>query len=126
MYGYYRLVSLPVEDSRCLATIRHDASQKGKTPFTIVLTFTMGDFTYAENAIEMGLRDTRSFYVTRHNAGRQRAVRSPSLEESILNVVAVRPESSTRAVAHYVSVSHQTVCRVLNEDSLHLLHVQRV
>ncbi|GFY28602.1 uncharacterized protein TNCV_4150331 [Trichonephila clavipes] len=46
------------------------------------------------------LRDTRSFHVTRHDAGRQRAVRSPSLEESILNVVAVRPESSTRAVAH--------------------------
>ncbi|GFU58719.1 hypothetical protein TNCV_932631 [Trichonephila clavipes] len=38
-----------------------------------------------------------------------RAVRSPSLEESILNVVAVRPESSTRAVAYHVCVSHQTV-----------------
>ncbi|GFW76704.1 hypothetical protein TNCV_4944211 [Trichonephila clavipes] len=35
------------------------------------------------------LRETRSFHVTRHDAGRQRAVRSPLLEESILNVVAV-------------------------------------
>ncbi|GFT95087.1 uncharacterized protein TNCV_1473481 [Trichonephila clavipes] len=55
---------------------------------------------------------TRPFHVTRHDAGRQRAVRSPTLEESILNIVAVRPESSIRAVAHHVSVSHQTVCRV--------------
>ncbi|GFU52883.1 hypothetical protein TNCV_1142021 [Trichonephila clavipes] len=34
------------------------------------------------------LCETRSFYVTRHNARQQRAVRSPSMEESILNVVA--------------------------------------
>ncbi|GFX90018.1 hypothetical protein TNCV_887161 [Trichonephila clavipes] len=33
------------------------------------------------------LRETRSFYVTKHNGGRQRAVRSPSPEEIILNVV---------------------------------------
>ncbi|GFW37268.1 hypothetical protein TNCV_2632521 [Trichonephila clavipes] len=45
-------------------------------------------------------RNTRSFYVIRHDAGRQTAVRSPSLEESILNVVDVRPESSTRAVGY--------------------------
>ncbi|GFX74997.1 hypothetical protein TNCV_1845691 [Trichonephila clavipes] len=56
------------------------------------------------------LREARSFYVTRHDAGRRRAVRSPILEEGILNVVANRPESSTRVVAYYLSVSHQTVC----------------
>ncbi|GFX38093.1 hypothetical protein TNCV_3836921 [Trichonephila clavipes] len=44
---------------------------------------------------------------------------SSSVEESILNVVAVRPESSTRAVAHHVSMGHQTVCRVLNKNRLH-------
>ncbi|GFY34997.1 hypothetical protein TNCV_5043731 [Trichonephila clavipes] len=32
------------------------------------------------------LREARSFHVTRHDVGRQRAVRSSSLEESILNV----------------------------------------
>ncbi|GFV74135.1 hypothetical protein TNCV_4510411 [Trichonephila clavipes] len=47
------------------------------------------------------LRETRSVQVTRHDAGRQRAVGSTSLEESILNVVAVRSESSTRVVAHH-------------------------
>ncbi|GFW75141.1 hypothetical protein TNCV_448461 [Trichonephila clavipes] len=52
------------------------------------------------------LRKTRSFHVTRHDAGRRRAVPSPSLEESILNVGAVKPEPSTRAVAYYISLSH--------------------
>ncbi|GFW96638.1 hypothetical protein TNCV_2846951 [Trichonephila clavipes] len=32
-----------------------------------------------------------------------------------LNTMFDRPESSTRAVAHHVNVSRQTVCRVLNE-----------
>ncbi|GFV87338.1 hypothetical protein TNCV_4033101 [Trichonephila clavipes] len=68
------------------------------------------------------LWETRLFHVTRHDAGRQ----SPNLEESILSIVADRPDSSTRAVAHRVSVSHQTDCRVLNENHLHLFHFQRV
>ncbi|GFX80155.1 uncharacterized protein TNCV_2108001 [Trichonephila clavipes] len=44
----------------------------------------------------------------------------------VLNVVAVRHESSTRAVALYESVSHQTICRVLNKNRLHLFHFQQV
>ncbi|GFU79959.1 hypothetical protein TNCV_578391 [Trichonephila clavipes] len=66
------------------------------------------------------IHEIRSFHVTSHGSGRQRAVRSPRLEESILNVVIDRPESSTRTIAHLVNVSHQTVCRELNENSLHL------
>ncbi|GFW72128.1 hypothetical protein TNCV_4790151 [Trichonephila clavipes] len=65
------------------------------------------------------LRETRSFHVIR-------AVRSSSLKASISNVVAVGPESSTRAVDQHVSVSHETVCRVLKENRLHLFHFQRV
>ncbi|GFW55025.1 uncharacterized protein TNCV_2786401 [Trichonephila clavipes] len=72
------------------------------------------------------LREPCSFHVTKHDAGQQRAVRSPSQEESILNVVVVRPESSTKAVAQHISMSHQTVCRVLNENRSHLFHFQRV
>ncbi|GFW06810.1 uncharacterized protein TNCV_3289101 [Trichonephila clavipes] len=71
-------------------------------------------------------RETRSFHVNKYDAGRRRAVRSSNLEENILNIVADRPESSTRAVAHHLSVSHQTVCRVLNENRLHLFHFQRL
>ncbi|GFU96365.1 hypothetical protein TNCV_89411 [Trichonephila clavipes] len=37
------------------------------------------------------LRETCSFYVTRHGTDRRRAVASPSLEESISYVVADRP-----------------------------------
>ncbi|GFV91682.1 hypothetical protein TNCV_4762471 [Trichonephila clavipes] len=43
------------------------------------------------------------------DVGRRRAVHNPSLEVSILNVVADRLESNTRDAAHQVSVSHQTV-----------------
>ncbi|GFW69984.1 uncharacterized protein TNCV_1404371 [Trichonephila clavipes] len=47
------------------------------------------------------LREMRSFHVTRHDAGRRRVVRSLSLEESILNGVADRPESRTRTDVHH-------------------------
>ncbi|GFU78051.1 hypothetical protein TNCV_2562431, partial [Trichonephila clavipes] len=70
------------------------------------------------------LREKSSFHVTRR--GQCRAVRSPSLEENILNRVAVRPNSSTRTVVHHISVSHQTICRVLNENRLHLFRFQRI
>ncbi|GFS74300.1 integrase catalytic domain-containing protein [Trichonephila clavipes] len=51
------------------------------------------------------LNETCSFHVTRHNARRRRSVRNPSQEESILNFVADRPESSTRAIAHPLSAA---------------------
>ena len=72
------------------------------------------------------LSETGSFYLTRHEASEQRTVHSPSLEESILNTVANRPKFSARAVVHQVSVSHQTICRVINENPLHSLHFQPV
>ncbi|GFU85768.1 DUF4817 domain-containing protein [Trichonephila clavipes] len=129
----------------------------------IVLTSTMGDFTYTKNAdmhymydrtngngraalrtylaqfpdrrmpdhkvfqrLYRRLCETRSFLVIRHDSGRQRAVRSPSLDESFFNVMADRPKSSTRAVAHHVKMSHQTVSRVIHENRLHLFRFQRV
>ncbi|GFX99929.1 hypothetical protein TNCV_259661 [Trichonephila clavipes] len=45
--------------------------------------------------------------------------------QSILNVVAVRPESSIKAVAHHVSVSHQTVCSVKRKSLTPLLFSTR-
>ncbi|GFX29476.1 uncharacterized protein TNCV_4498711 [Trichonephila clavipes] len=50
--------------------------------------------------IHRQLRKERLFHVTRHDAGRRRAVRSPSLKESILNVEADRPKSSRAVVSH--------------------------
>ncbi|GFU94840.1 hypothetical protein TNCV_4552921 [Trichonephila clavipes] len=46
------------------------------------------------------LRETHSFHVTKHDAGRLRAVLNSRLEENIVSIVAVSPESSTRA-HHY-------------------------
>ncbi|GFY06898.1 hypothetical protein TNCV_4090001 [Trichonephila clavipes] len=54
-----------------------------------------------------GTETTQNHTGCRHDAGRLRAVRSPSLEENILNVVADGPESSTRVVAHHIS--HQEI-----------------
>ncbi|GFV80150.1 hypothetical protein TNCV_1477131 [Trichonephila clavipes] len=42
-------------------------------------------------------------HVTRHDGGRGRAVHSSGLEEIILNIVADRSESRTRAIAHKCS-----------------------
>ncbi|GFX60842.1 uncharacterized protein TNCV_1311351 [Trichonephila clavipes] len=71
------------------------------------------------------LRETRSFHVTRRDSNRRTAVRSPSIEESILNVVADKSELSTRA--HHVNASHQTISEChLHENRLHLFHFQRV
>ncbi|GFV55891.1 hypothetical protein TNCV_2834631 [Trichonephila clavipes] len=90
----------------------------------------MRNFTYAENAdmhCMYGRANGNGIAVLQIcDTGRRRAVHSPSLEENTLNVVADRPESSTIAVAHHVSVSHETVCRVLNQNRLHLFHFKRV
>ncbi|GFT54400.1 hypothetical protein TNCV_2727341 [Trichonephila clavipes] len=95
----------------------------------------MGDFTYAGNAdmhymygcansngraakVSPDDRQIRifhrqlSFHVARYDVGRRTAVCSPNLEESILNIVADRPVSSTRGVVHPVRVSRQTICKV--------------
>ncbi|GFV66136.1 uncharacterized protein TNCV_2900621 [Trichonephila clavipes] len=56
------------------------------------------------------LCETRSFHITRHDSSRRRAVCCPGLKESVLNIVADEPDSSTRALAHHVNVSYQTVC----------------
>ncbi|GFV53878.1 hypothetical protein TNCV_166451 [Trichonephila clavipes] len=46
----YRLVTLPVEGSRCLSAIQRNASMQRKVPFVIFLTSTMGDLTCAKKA----------------------------------------------------------------------------
>ena len=46
------------------------------------------------------LSETDSFHLTKHEGGRRRTILSPRLEESIFNIVADEPKSSTRAVTH--------------------------
>ncbi|GFW35486.1 hypothetical protein TNCV_3071141 [Trichonephila clavipes] len=71
-------------------------------------------------------REAVSFHVTSQATGQLRTVQSPRLEESILNAVADISESRTRTVALHASVSHHTICRVLNEIYLHSFLFQRV
>ncbi|GFT89249.1 uncharacterized protein TNCV_4385621 [Trichonephila clavipes] len=52
-----------------------------------------------------------SFYVTKYDAGRRRPVRSPRLEESVLNVLADRPEFGTKSCC-----SSRKWVRVSEED----------
>ncbi|GFU85987.1 hypothetical protein TNCV_3069891 [Trichonephila clavipes] len=66
------------------------------------------------------LREIRSFHFTRYDADRRRAVRSPSLEESILNVAAGK--QARRCLLRKC----EAVCRVLNENRLHLFHFQQI
>ncbi|GFT11832.1 hypothetical protein TNCV_1923571 [Trichonephila clavipes] len=53
-------------------------------------------------------REARSFHVARNDVGGRRAAGSLSLEESILNVVADRPGSSTRALLLNTQVTRTT------------------
>ncbi|GFW45080.1 hypothetical protein TNCV_4513941 [Trichonephila clavipes] len=101
----YQLIVLTVGGSRCLATIQHDASQKGKAPFAILLSSTMRDFTSAENA-DMQYMYSHANVKHVHSTSPNMMLISPgrilSLEESILNVVADKPDSSARAIATLV------------------------
>ncbi|GFW25456.1 hypothetical protein TNCV_3721841 [Trichonephila clavipes] len=76
--------------------IRH--KQGGRKKREIELS--IGCVTKFSQWLHRQLREIRSFLVTRHNTVERRAVRSPSQEESILNAVADRPQSSTRVVAY--------------------------
>ncbi|GFV45733.1 hypothetical protein TNCV_1388831 [Trichonephila clavipes] len=53
------------------------------------------------SAVTSSPSEIGSFHFPRHAACRRKAVRSPSLEESTLKVVADKLESSIRAVAHH-------------------------
>ncbi|GFS83334.1 hypothetical protein TNCV_600681 [Trichonephila clavipes] len=71
-------------------------------------------------------RETPSFHFSRDDGGRLKAEHNPILEASISSVVADRPVSNTRDDAHYVRVSHETVCTVFNENRSNLSYFQRI
>lgn len=50
----------------------------------------------------------------------------PGFEEAVLDAVAARPSTSTRAIAHDLECSHSSVWRVLHDDGLHPFRLQRV
>ncbi|GFT29017.1 hypothetical protein TNCV_3586681 [Trichonephila clavipes] len=72
--------------NRCLAVVQQDASQESSSPKGFRAA-SGRSFLIDECRIRIfqrlhrQLRETRSFYVTRHEAGRRRAVRSPRLKK---------------------------------------------
>ncbi|GFT80264.1 hypothetical protein TNCV_3202701 [Trichonephila clavipes] len=64
------------------------------------------------------VKHVRSTSSDHGQTGRRRAKRKH------LERIADRPESRARAVALHISVNHQTVCRMLNENRLHHFHFQ--
>ena len=72
---------------------------------------------------QLRLRVRSAIHLARHEAGRRRTLRSPIVEGSILNNMVDRPESSTRANAHQIGVSHQTVYRILKEYRFQPFHL---
>lgn len=72
------------------------------------------------------IRETGSFAPVFANCGRPRVIRTPEVEEVILNTVEENPEVSTRHVALQVGVSKNVVHRVLKDQLLHPYHVQTV
>lgn len=79
------------------------------------------------STIHRRLAETGSFsHQKTGNSGRQVSVRTPELEESILDVIADHPNKSTRELGLQFNVSCQTVWTILREQQLHPYHVQRV
>lgn len=77
-------------------------------------------------AIERRLRETGSFTPLTANYGRQRAIRTPEVEEQILERIAEDPKLSTRRLGLEVGVSKDVVHRTLKEQQLHSYHIQKV
>jgi hypothetical protein len=62
----------------------------------------------------------------KRTAGRSRTVRTPDLEEAMLDTIEEKPSSSTRTTASDLQIHHSTVWRVLKEQQLYPFHLQKV
>lgn len=76
--------------------------------------------------VDRRLRETGTFMRHLADTGRPRLVRTPQLEETILEAIAENPQSGTRTVASDVGVSTNTVWSVFHEQLLYPYHFQKV
>ncbi|KFM77037.1 hypothetical protein X975_18776, partial [Stegodyphus mimosarum] len=76
--------------------------------------------------LRRSLCENGSFEVTSNTRSGRRTALQPRIEESILNIAHESPQTSTRAIARRLQLSHSTVWTVLNENGLHPYHLQRV
>lgn len=72
------------------------------------------------------LCETGSFVSDMQDTGRSRSVRTPQVEDNILQRVEDRPDISTREVSRAVNVSQSIVWQVLRDEGLRPYHPQKV
>lgn len=77
-------------------------------------------------AVFRRLAETGSLLPNVDGKGKQREIRTPELEENVLQRVGEEPNVSTRQLGKTLRVGHATVWRILKEQLLHPYHLQRV
>lgn len=75
--------------------------------------------------LHLRLEETGSFAKSKIG-GRPFTIRTPQLEEDVLNMVEESPGTSTRKVGNELNVNHKTVWSILKDYLLYPYHIQRV
>lgn len=71
------------------------------------------------------LRESGSFVVRSH-IGRERATRTPVVEETVLQEFAINPQTSLREAERVLGVGRTSIMRILHDDNQHPYHFQTV
>ncbi|KAG5893032.1 hypothetical protein JTB14_026584 [Gonioctena quinquepunctata] len=77
-------------------------------------------------SIHRRLAGTGSFKRAADIIGKPRAVRTPELEEAVLNALEENPETSTRIIAEALNSIQSTVWRIIHDQQFYPYHIQRV
>lgn len=72
------------------------------------------------------LRETGTFNANNNLKGALRTMRTPDIEEAVLNCIDVNPHVSTRKIGNQLNISHVLVWRILHDFLLYPYHIQRV
>lgn len=78
------------------------------------------------SSIHRRLQETGTFKIDNSSKGAHPTVRTPEIEEAVLNTVEEHPETSTRKIAGTLNISHVLVWKILIDNLLYPYHIQRV
>lgn len=76
--------------------------------------------------MDQRFRETGSIIVRNIDRGRPRTIRTPALEEQVLQQVEEEPRSSTRGIGQNLGATHTTVHQILADDGLYPFHLTKV
>lgn len=76
--------------------------------------------------IHIRLHETGSLSIDNSSKGAHSTMRTPELEEAVLNTVEEHPETSTRKIAVMLNVSHFLIWKIIVDNLLYPFHIQRV